>query len=1007
MANTAPRGSPNGVVATAATATASTTEDLPDHRPDAAAEIARKRSVSTAVFAAASLRARAPPTHTQFHTIRTAELAARGHARLASDSPQTMHGPAQAMLERTALAQAHAQAAQPLAQPPAHQLQESDSQAATHAQPPVQMLEHTHQRMASDSSQPTTEQQVDAQHPQAAGDHTTQQSHAKTLSEQSRSASSPNIIDRIPSTPPPRPPRPAWLGIGGSDSLSRQQEEFEPRKSYVPELTDTVEPEHIPLIAGEDKEIAFSRVQHSWELVIKLHNCKSRQPSTTMRQREIEDRMKDVSMWQKAEEGWERAAKYNSIAGASAFVSHKLLKTLGKIKADAVSRTVPTSGGVGTTTALSPNGGSAGGSAGVGRKEGSAGSGSAASAVGSSSYKEDSTLSPGSGAISQAKIDSNVGDAPTGGIPTVGATSAFGIHRAKIQNDRFADQLRQWQPFLDRWKGDFQNVERRLDLRATIRKYGIPTCLKRQMWLILSGAAAYMKKTYPNVTFASIREQHAGQTNQYIPQIEKDLTRTMLTVRAFRCATARESLRQVLGAYSWQNPAVGYCQAMNFLTAALLLFLTEEETFCVLVTIIDNMLPRNFYGQDLEAILVETAVLNKLAFGQVPAVMKHLADMGIVLDVFAVRWFLTLTVSAFPLQTAFRTLDMFFFEGNRILFRVILGMLKLREPEILRAKDPQQLMELLNSLPSEVYNPDKLVEASYSLHLAGQSRIEHYRKKALELIEQEKAAKQPPPQARSPAAEAPQQEQAPGTPAPEQQQQPPATPVSPEQQQPATPLQPQPSSTSTPSPPQPTSPPSLSPQPTPTSSPPKPASSTPPQLASPQTAHARAPSPQPTTPPPQPTSEPPPQPTPPPSPQPRTPPAGDLPPAVKRLPQHVLNSMQHQKSFANLKTLLKESAVTELHESHVGWLKQNMERQRSVTMNIGELMASLDEQAATEAAAPPAPPVPVACPSCRRLVAPRRFCPACNSKMPRELLLLQPQPPQSPLAAAVRVAVAQ
>ena len=44
---------------------------------------------------------------------------------------------------------------------------------------------------------------------------------------------------------------------------------------------------------------------------------------------------------------------------------------------------------------------------------------------------------------------------------------------------------------------------------------------------------------------------------------------------------------------------VGYCQGMNLLAAALLLVLEEEDAFWVFATVIERILPPNYYTSNL------------------------------------------------------------------------------------------------------------------------------------------------------------------------------------------------------------------------------------------------------------------------------------------------------------------------------------------------------------------------------------------------------------------------
>ena len=58
-------------------------------------------------------------------------------------------------------------------------------------------------------------------------------------------------------------------------------------------------------------------------------------------------------------------------------------------------------------------------------------------------------------------------------------------------------------------------------------------------------------------------------------------------------------LRKVLGAYSVRNPAIGYCQSMNFLAGVLILHLSEERAFWVLTCLIENILPAEYYTKSM------------------------------------------------------------------------------------------------------------------------------------------------------------------------------------------------------------------------------------------------------------------------------------------------------------------------------------------------------------------------------------------------------------------------
>lgn len=67
-------------------------------------------------------------------------------------------------------------------------------------------------------------------------------------------------------------------------------------------------------------------------------------------------------------------------------------------------------------------------------------------------------------------------------------------------------------------------------------------------------------------------------------QVEKDLRRTEAGTHGEKI----DAMRRVLCAFAAFNPDVGYVQGMNFIVAALLALLPEEESFWMLVLIVQE-----------------------------------------------------------------------------------------------------------------------------------------------------------------------------------------------------------------------------------------------------------------------------------------------------------------------------------------------------------------------------------------------------------------------------------
>ena len=118
---------------------------------------------------------------------------------------------------------------------------------------------------------------------------------------------------------------------------------------------------------------------------------------------------------------------------------------------------------------------------------------------------------------------------------------------------------------------------RQPDLPRLVR-IGLPNRLRGEVWELTSGAF-YNRLQQPNL-YQETLERHAGKASLAIDEIEKDLNRSLPEYPGFQSDEGISRLRRVLTAYSWTNTDVGYCQAMNIVVAALLMYV--YRTMCIL-----------------------------------------------------------------------------------------------------------------------------------------------------------------------------------------------------------------------------------------------------------------------------------------------------------------------------------------------------------------------------------------------------------------------------------------
>ncbi|WRT68185.1 uncharacterized protein IL334_005160 [Kwoniella shivajii] len=244
-----------------------------------------------------------------------------------------------------------------------------------------------------------------------------------------------------------------------------------------------------------------------------------------------------------------------------------------------------------------------------------------------------------------------------------------------------------------------------------VRK-GIPLKYRSDVWAECSGARDLM---VPG-EYAEILAVHKEDKSPVFADIEKDVSRTFPGNVFFGGdGPGVGKLRRVLTAYSWHNPAVGYCQGMNMLAATLLLTHTDEEqAYWVLTSLIDRLLPPSFYSASLLASRADQAVLSDLVAQLVPKVHNHLEDLGVDLASVTFGWWLSLFTDCLPVETLFRVWDVTFVEGHDTLFRVAIAILKLNENEISGTESVSDLFTFISTMTSRLWNADKLIALQHS-----------------------------------------------------------------------------------------------------------------------------------------------------------------------------------------------------------------------------------------------------------------------------------------------------
>ncbi|TMW66609.1 hypothetical protein Poli38472_014585 [Pythium oligandrum] len=166
---------------------------------------------------------------------------------------------------------------------------------------------------------------------------------------------------------------------------------------------------------------------------------------------------------------------------------------------------------------------------------------------------------------------------------------------------------------------------------ATVQRMarrGIPRHWRQRVYMAMSGATE-KKESEASDYYASLVAQLASRDSVSFRQIELDIDRTFGHSHTKIATEARRSvLRRVLKTYSMRNPAVGYCQGLNFIVGFLTLGVDEETAFWLLAVICEDLFP-GYHIPTMADTQTDMLVIKQLIAEELPELDEFTSDVGL------------------------------------------------------------------------------------------------------------------------------------------------------------------------------------------------------------------------------------------------------------------------------------------------------------------------------------------------------------------------------------------
>lgn len=283
----------------------------------------------------------------------------------------------------------------------------------------------------------------------------------------------------------------------------------------------------------------------------------------------------------------------------------------------------------------------------------------------------------------------------------VSVTSGASQQSAALDDDS-EDAWVLWGRMVNEW--DTYIKKKNAFVKEQVRK-GIPQHFRAIAWQLLCSAPA----------MSGVREQYAEYLKASSPcekVIRRDIARTYPEHEFFRDkdGPGQEGLFNVMKAYSLHDREVGYCQGSAFIVGLLLLQMPEEETFTVLVRMMQDYRLREIYKPSMAELGLCMYQLECLVQELVPEIHMHFQAQSFHTSMYASSWFLTLFTSCLPHTLACRVMDLFLSEGMEMIFRIAIAILQFCKEDILQLDMEGMLRYFQKEMPSKCEtDPDYLI----------------------------------------------------------------------------------------------------------------------------------------------------------------------------------------------------------------------------------------------------------------------------------------------------------
>ena len=180
----------------------------------------------------------------------------------------------------------------------------------------------------------------------------------------------------------------------------------------------------------------------------------------------------------------------------------------------------------------------------------------------------------------------------------------------------------------------------------------------------------------------------------------------------------QRKLFRVLANYSKYNQKLGYVQGMGYLAAIFLIYMDEESSFYMLHCLMKKYKLEGLFFDGFPDLKKKFYVLLNLEKKFIPQIYDILKRDEVYASIYASEWFLCLFSKDLKPKILMRIIDVFLYEGYKVIYRFALAFLKMKEKVFISNK--KGIFYSMNTIKQlfDDLDCDELFKVAFSFRLS-------------------------------------------------------------------------------------------------------------------------------------------------------------------------------------------------------------------------------------------------------------------------------------------------